>query len=175
MGELIAQQLEDLIHAGSGLGGDFEELHSRAYALDVSASRGHIEVGSLGHIHLRDDRYVGAVEDGWVLQWLVFAFGGGDHDEAEFFAEVVAGWADQVAHVLDEEKIQIFQMPSFERFFDHLGVKMADGSRRNLADVGRGALEAGSIVFGGQIANQRSDAEIAREAAEELFEERGLA
>ena len=61
VGELIAQELENLLHAGSGFAGDLEDLHPRTHALDVSARSGDIKVGCLGQIHLGDDCDIGAV------------------------------------------------------------------------------------------------------------------
>jgi hypothetical protein len=66
-------------------------LHPGPDTLDVTTSCGKIKVGCLGHIHFGDDRDIGNVKDGGVFQGLVFALGGGEQDEAEFFAEVVAG------------------------------------------------------------------------------------
>jgi hypothetical protein len=74
-------------------------LHPRAPALDVSAGGGKVKIGGLGQIHLGDDRHIGAVEDGRILQRLVFAFPGGEQDAAEFFGEIIAGRADEIADV----------------------------------------------------------------------------
>ena len=128
-------------------------MHPGAYALDVSAGSGKIKVGRFGQIHFGNDRDIGAVEDGRVLQRLVFAFGRREQDEAEFFAEVIAGRADEIADVFDKEKIKGVELPSIERSFDHLGVEMADGSSRDLADVGCGALEAGGVIFSREISD----------------------
>jgi hypothetical protein len=141
------------LHAGSGFGGYFEDLHPRPHALDVSAGSGEIKVGGLGQIHLGDDRDIGAVEDGWILQRLVFTFRGGEQDEAEFFAEVIAGRAEEIADVLNKEEIEDVELPSIERSFDHLGVEMADGSGSDLADVGCGTFEACGVIFGREISD----------------------
>ena len=71
-----------------------------------------VKIGGLGQIHLGDERHIGAVEDGRILQRLVFAFRGREQDEAEFFAEIIAGRADEIA---DVEGFRLF-----EGFFEEL-------------------------------------------------------
>ena len=111
----------------------------------------------------------------WILQRLVFAFGGREQDEAELFAEVIAGRADEITDVFNKKEIEVVELPSFQCSLDHLGVEMADGSGSDLADVRGGALEAGGVVFSREISDQCGDVEVAGEAAEELFKEGGLA
>src|SRR5258705_8043992 len=150
--EAIAQKLQNFLHAGSGFGGDFEDLHPGPDTFDVTTSYGEIKVGGLDQIHLGDDCHIGAVEDGRILQRLVFAFRGGEQDEAEFFAEVIAGRADEIADVFDKEEIKGVELPSIERSFDHLGVEVTDGSGGDLSNVGCGTLEAGRRHFRLQVA-----------------------
>ncbi len=58
------ETMEDVLHAGSGLGADLDDLHSGSHTLDIATSGSDIEIGSLGQIHLGDNRDIGTVEDG---------------------------------------------------------------------------------------------------------------
>ena len=91
-----------------------------------------VEAGRTGHVDLGDDRDVGRVEDRRVLERLVFAFGDRHQHHAEILAEIVAGRADQVADVLDEQHVEIAERPSVERALDHLGVEVAHRAGRDL-------------------------------------------
>jgi len=51
-------------------------------------------------------------------------------------AEVVAGRAHQVAHVLDEQQIERAEVPAGERAVHHLGVELADCAVDDLLDRG---------------------------------------
>src|SRR5258705_8174992 len=140
--EAIAQKLQNFLHAGSGFGGDFEDLHPGPDTFDVTTSYGEIKVGGLAQIHLGHDCHIGAVQDGRILQRLVFAFRSGEQDEAEFFAEVIAGRADEIADIFNKEEIDGVELPSIERCFDHLRIEVADGSGSDLAHVAGSPVEA---------------------------------
>ena len=74
-----------------------------------------IEFDGFGQVHFGDDGNVGGVEDGWIFQRLVFAFGDRKQDQAEILAQIVGGGADQIADVLDEQEIELIELPIFER------------------------------------------------------------
>ena len=77
--------------------------------------RSKVELDGGGKVHLRNDRDVGAVKDSWVFQRLVFAFGHRDKHQPKFFAQVVGGRANQIADILDEEQIQLVEVPFLQR------------------------------------------------------------
>jgi hypothetical protein len=74
---------EDVTHARPDLRRDLEDLYSRAHAFDISSNRSRVEFCGLGHIHLGNDRDVGAIEDSLIFQRLIFAFGGGEENETK--------------------------------------------------------------------------------------------
>src|ERR1035441_10068726 len=73
------------------------------------AADGHVRE----EIRFRDARHGGLREDSGVLERLVFAFGHGEEDDLEVFAEVVRRRADQVADVLDEEDVEAGEGAAF--------------------------------------------------------------
>src|SRR6185437_5634125 len=116
---------------------------------------------------------VGGVEDGRVLERLVFAFGDRGQDAADVFAKVEARGADQVADVFDQQQIELLDRPAFERGLDHAGFEVAERAGRDLADPGAaagGAGEALGVVVGGEIADEHRRA-TAAQAAEQSLEQ----
>ena len=60
-------------------------------------------------INFAEHKQVGLEKYGRIFQWLVFAFGNAQHYNLGGFTQVITGWANQVAHVFDQQKIEVFQ------------------------------------------------------------------
>jgi hypothetical protein len=107
---------------------------------NVTAGRDEVEVGGFRRVHPGEDGDVSAVKNRRIFERLVFAFGRGKKHTSKLIAEVVAGRANEIADILDEEEVELIETPVFKGSLDHRGVKMADRASGDLADVGRGAL-----------------------------------
>jgi hypothetical protein len=90
---------------------------------------------------------VGAIERGRVFQWLIFAFRNTKHHDPRTFTEIVAGWANQVTDVLDEQNLERLQRPALQAALHHAGVQVACASGRDLADGKAVAGKAAGIVI----------------------------
>ena len=108
-------------------------------------------------IDLGQDQQRGLVEDGWIFQRLVLAFGHAEQDDLRLFAEVVAGRANQIADVFDEQDVDVFQRPGCERALDHLAVEVADATGDDLLHRKAVACQPPRVVLGLQIAGQNRD------------------
>ena len=73
--------VEQRRHAGAGLGGHFEHVHPRTHGFDVAVDRRQVELDHRREIHLGDHRDVSGVEDGRILERLVFSFGDRKQDQ----------------------------------------------------------------------------------------------
>ena len=78
----------------------------------LRSSRVDVALHRLGDVHLVDDDHVRRVDQRGVLERLVLAFRRGDQHDAHILAQVEIARADQVAHVLDEEKVERGPSPS---------------------------------------------------------------
>ena len=125
-----------------------------------------IELDGFGQIHLREDGYIGGIEDRRILERLVLAFGHRKQDHSQILAEIVGRRAHQIADVFDEQKIQRHRDPNLpsasrtmaaSRWHSVPVVICFTGAPRTRQPRG--------VVFGGQIADQRGDA-VSRAAAE---------
>jgi len=133
--------------------GDLEHRKTRSYGFDVPQQRVAVEADRGGEIDFGDDREIGGVENRRILQRLVFAFGDREQHGADLLAEVVAGGADKVVDVLDEEPVEISQVPAVERRRHHLRVEMTDRAGRDLTNRGAGRPKARRVAFGRQVPN----------------------
>ena len=109
----MSRRVDD-VHSCAGLRGHAHDHHAGANGLDAVDSRRRVEFHGRGEVHFRDDGDVGGVEDRRVFQRLVLAFGDRDQDQAEVFAQIVGGRADEIADVFDEQEIQLVEVPVFQ-------------------------------------------------------------
>src|SRR5665213_1108766 len=82
-------ELEPAIHAASGLRRDVQDFDAGAYSLQVLDGGRTIEFHCGGKVGLGDHGDVGAVDDGWVLERLVFALGNRQQHNAQMFTQIV--------------------------------------------------------------------------------------
>ena len=87
---------------------------------------GPVEFAGIGQVDLGDHGHVGRVEERGVFQGLVFPFGHREQGDPKALTQVVAGGADQVSHVLDEQDVDRAQIPPFQVPLDHVGFEVAD-------------------------------------------------
>ena len=74
-------------------------------------------------------------------------------EPGKVFFKIVSCWAYEIAHVLDEQEIQIAEIPVFESAFDHHSFKMTECAGRDLLDGSTAAGEPRCIIVSRQIAN----------------------
>jgi hydrogenase small subunit len=111
----LPQPLQPRRHSLSGARRSLLDLDPRAYLIEVVQGFSAVEPCRLGEIGLGDQRQVRAVEDGRVLERLVLALGDGEEHGAQILPQVVARRADQVTDVLDEEEVQVLEIPVRQR------------------------------------------------------------
>src|ERR1700758_1830623 len=92
------------------------------------------------------------------LSGFFFPLRNGHEDEPKIFAEIVRRWTNEIAHVLDEQEIELVKLPAFERILHHRGFEMANGSGDNLFHWGLAPREPHCIIFRGEVAHQRGHA-----------------
>ena len=159
-----------------GFGGEFQDGHVGADGVDTGLGGGAVEFDGCSEVDFCDDREVGGVENGGVFAGFVFAFGDGEKDETEVFAEVVAGGADEVADVFDEEQVEVLEVPVFEGIVDHLCVEVAGGAGDDLLDGRSASSKSHGVVVGCEVSDESGDAEVMGAAhGERFFEEHGFA
>src|SRR5277367_4375463 len=144
--------------------------HSGPHSLNVRLHGLLVEFNNLSKIHLRDHRYISAVKDGGILQRLIFAFGNGKQNEAKIFSQVIRGRTNQVAHILNEKKIECANVPTGERVVDHGGFKMAERSGRNLLHRSLATRQPNRVVLGSEVTNQGRDTIVRVQEREGPFE-----
>ena len=52
-----------------------------------------------------------SLENAWILQRLVVTFGHRKDHRLHVFAQIKIGWAHQIAHVLDDDKVELVHQP----------------------------------------------------------------
>src|SRR5579863_6981678 len=112
---LLAQKIKKGLHAFAGFGREFEDAHAGTHGMNVAICGLLIKFDRCRQVHLGDDRDVGAVEDGRVFQRLILAFRDREKDQTKIFAEIIGGWAHQVANIFDKQKIELTQVPTLQR------------------------------------------------------------
>ena len=98
------------------------------------------------------------MEGGRVFERLVLAFGDAQQDGAGLFAQVVAGGADQVADVFEEQNLEVFDGPVRQGALHHAGIQMAGAAGSDLAHGEAETGQAARVVIGLDIAGEHGDA-----------------
>ena len=93
-----------------------------------------IEFDGRCDVDLRYDGDIRRVEDRRVFQRLIFALRSRHQHQAKILAKVVAGGANKIAHIFDEQEVEGAKIPSVQRVFNHLSFEMTNGSGRDLFD-----------------------------------------
>src|SRR5579872_311012 len=174
-GKAGRQKTQVFVHPVPSLSREFEDRHAGTNGLDVAVRRMPVEFYGARQVHLRDYRHVSTVENCWVLQGLVLALGHGNQHEPQIFAQVVGRRTNQVSNILDEKKIQIMQIPSFQCVLNHGGFKMTECPGGDLLDRGLTARQPDSVVFRSEISHEGGDAITLTKPRESFFQEHGFA
>ena len=142
------KKLKKFGHAFPGLGGQLEDVHSRAHGLDVAPRDRFIEFHGGSEVRLGDNGNVRTVEYGWILQWFILALSYRDQHQTDIFSQIIRRRTNEIADVFNKEKIKLFARHacsyalhecSLEQdFFDSLQIFLRVHSHRvimSLADV----------------------------------------
>src|SRR5437660_585506 len=108
---MIEDQSEPFGHPLPRFGGSLQNRDARTNRLEMSVCRLTIELAGVCQVDLRDQGGVGRVEQGRVFSWLVLAFGYREQGDPKRLTQVVTRRADEVADVLDEQHIQVVEVP----------------------------------------------------------------
>ena len=123
-------------------------------------------------IKLADDHRVGLVEHGRIFQRLVLAVGDGEQHDAQVLAQIIAGRADEVADVLDDEEVQPGHIQLLDSAGHHVRFEMADRAGGDLDDRRAGLAQAAGVVVGGQVADNDGGLEARAEPADGFADQR---
>jgi hypothetical protein len=74
----------------------------------------------------------------------------------------------------DQQQVQLFELPLFQRARYHLCIQMAHRSRRDLLHERGCSPQPDGIVLCCKVANQRCDTPLLRKSSHQRFEEGGL-
>ena len=158
-----------------GLGGGFKDPCAGGGFAEVGQRGGVVVIARLGQVQFADDGDIRRLEHGRIFERLVFAFRHGQEHDAQVFAEVVGGGADEIPDVLDDEQVQARQIELLERAGYHLGFEMADGAGGDLHDRRAGFAQAAGVVVSGQVADDDGCFQASSERADSFAEEGGFA
>src|SRR5208283_5252291 len=122
-----------------------------------------------------EHQQVGLEKDRRIFQRLVFAFGYAQHHDLGRFAQIITGWTNQVAHVFDEQKIEVFKLPIRQMTLDHASIQMASAASRDLLYRKMKALEPVGVVFRLDVTRQNSHAIMPWQGFEGAFQQTGFA
>ena len=134
-----------------------------------------VEVDVGEEVDFVDDADGGFEEDFGVFEGFIGAFGGAADNDAEVFAEIVVGGADEIADVFDDEQVEVGEVGIFEGLGDHQGVEMAGAVGLELDGVDAEGADSVGVAFGFDVAFDDEDFALGGEAADGLFDEAGFA
>ena len=134
--------------------------------------------GNIGQqIDFVQDHQLCFAKNAGILQGFVFALGDAEHDNFGVLAQVVAGGANQVADVFDQQQVQRFTIvqPAGQLIFHHPRIQVAGTGGGNLSNGIAVASQTASIVVGLDVAGKNCGPYSCRRRFERLFEQHGLA
>ena len=134
-----------------------------------------VKLDGFGQVELGNNGDVRAIEDRGIFEWFVFAFGHGEQNEAQIFSEIVGRGTDEIADVFDEQEIERANVPIAQGVLNHRGFEVADRARGDLFHGSETSSQTRGIIFGREVANERSYPGAKPKRHERLFEEGGFA
>jgi glycosyltransferase involved in cell wall biosynthesis len=90
-------------------------------------------------------------------------------------AQIEAGWADQIADVLDEKQVDAVEIQPMERLVDQMRVEMASAAGGDLDRRDTLGADAFGVVLGFEIALDHRDAQLLSERFDGCLKQTGLA
>ena len=145
------EPVQPLIEAIARARGEGDVFDFRMHFAGVFQGELGIELQVRKQVGLREEHQGSAVEDAGILEGLVFAFGHAEKDDLRVLAKVVAGRADQIANVLDQQQTRPMKTQFVEVAINHAGIEMARSTCDDLAYREAKAREPSSVIVGLQI------------------------
>ena len=102
---------------------------------------------------------------------------GGDEAQRDFgvFPAVEFRGADQVAHVFDEENVEVFAVERLQGFADHAAVEVASAFGIDLYGLCAGSRHTAGVVVGLKVTFDHGHAEFSRKVVQRAFQKGRLA
>src|SRR5262245_18594083 len=100
-----------------------------------------VEADGLGQVRLGDQGAVRGMEDRRILQGLVLPLGYREEYEPEVLAEIEGRRADEITDVLDEQDVDLRDVPAVQGGKDHVGLEVANRPSDDLLDGDLAACE----------------------------------
>jgi hypothetical protein len=153
------------------LAGKFDNFHSGMHLEGVLARFPEVERNVGEQIGLVQHQQLGFEKDGRVFEGLVFAFCNAQHHHLCRFSKIIAGRADQVADVFNQQRIERLEWPVRERALDHPRIQVAGAAGGDLLHRKAKTGEPSRIVIRLDVTRQQSYALTRAEALERAFKQ----
>src|ERR1035441_2897715 len=171
----LEQKLAPLVEALPGLGRRLNDPRIGGDAPDVGQCRVAVVTAGLGEIDLADEDHVRRLEHGRILQRLVFALGDRQQHDAQVLAQIVGGRTNEVADILDDQEVEVFQVKGLQGAAHHFRFEMADGAGGDLHDGGAGLAQPLRVVVGREVAYDHAGLQLRPQLPHALADKGGLA
>ncbi len=152
------------VHTLAGAGARHDDLSRRVHRGQIGQEQVRVEVEVREQVHLVDHDGLRRPEHHRVLQRLLFALGHGEHHRPGVLTDPELGRTDEIAHVLDDQQVEVGQWKAIHAGPHHHRIEMAlpaeAGTRVHDGDGGRsGTLEAVGVKGRRDVALQDADAQ----------------
>src|ERR1035441_1816476 len=171
----LEQKLAPLVEALPGLGRRLNDPRIGGDAPDVGQCRVAVVTAGLGEIDLADEDHVRRLEHGRILQRLVFALGDRQQHDAQVLPQIVGGRTDEIADILDDQEVEVFQVKGLQGAAHHFRFEMADGAGGDLHDGGAGLAQPLRVVVGREVAYDHAGLQLRPQFPHALADKGGLA
>ena len=118
---------------------------------------------------------VGVVKHGRIFERLVLALRYTQNDNLVVFTQIERSRTDQVAHILDQENIQVFQVKILNCMADHMGIQVAAGTGIDLPHRNPGCRNPHRVVVSLLIALDDGKAEFLPQVMQGTLKDGGFA
>jgi hypothetical protein len=174
-GELFTKPGTPRVQGGADFRGNGERGNLTANPPNRFPGPGQVELLQMGKkVGLGDHDHIGGPEDDWIFVRFVVALGDGEKDNIQVLPQIEISGTNKVAHVFDEQDINLFQGESGKGVMDHRRVKMARHARGDLNRRDSMAADSGRVVFRFQVSFQDGDPDPGGERLESGFQQAGF-
>ena len=119
-----------------------------------------VEIEHAHGVDLVQDNGLARLENAGILQRLVVAFWHGQNHDLGAFAQVEIGGTHEVAHIFDNDEVEVVQVERIDRATNHVAFKMARATRVDLHRSNALSANALRIDVARDIAFDNGDVEL---------------
>ena len=165
-----------MVDSVAGFGRDRDDLGFGVAQMDVPFTAFDVEIKVGHHVHLVDDDEVADGEHEGVLEGFVVAFGHGEDHRVTGRAGVELGRANEVADILKDDEVRLFEVEVIESLAGHLRIEMAHAAGVQLDGRHTGLLlDFHRIHIAVDVSFHHRHAHLVLDAVQQLDEGGGLA